>query len=224
MAGFTGVGEAMENVQDAYEGVNWALFDPNIAVMRGRKLGVEAFDAAFALAKGEYPKVVALRQKVYALRDRAQEAEARYRENPLIPASSRELAGDIARVAEHFAVELRSMDRIWDQHREALVRQLAGWRRDINGLLKTVEQQALTVSLLPNPTAEQLYGAVQQKCASLYINIRSQPDLRPQLMNDWQRVTQKSWYEAPDGQAVREKIRELRNLAARTLTMLVMAQ
>jgi len=220
MAGYTGISDSMDDVQNAYDAVNWELFDTDKAEKAARNYGIEAFDAQFVRARAEYPKVTELRTKLYELRDRAQEAEKRFRETLLIPASSRRLAGDIAVVAEHFAVELRSMDILWAHSREALVQQFEDWLKIIGITMKTIEQHALTISLLPNPEAELLRKEAQQKCCSVYIYFRARADLRGQLMDDWKEVAQESWYKVPDGQAVRDKARELQLLVARSLVFL----
>jgi hypothetical protein len=222
MAGPTGVSEAMDDVQAAYNNIDWLLFDDTRARAKGLHSGIEAFDAEYAKARAEYPKVVELRKRVFVVRDRARDAGERFGANRLIPSSSRLVAENVATAAEHFAVELRSMGDVWEHRREELVQQLEEFRRTTGILVRTVEERAQAIALLANPTAEQLYNAVQQKCATIYINVRSAPDLRPQLMDDWKRVSQKEWYAIPNGQPVREKCGELQVLAAHSVLVLAM--
>ena len=220
MAGYTGLSEAMDEVDKVYGRVDWSLFNERKADERGKNLGIEEFDAWFARAKAEYPKVVVLRQEVYQLRDRASETEERFRTSALIPASARRLAGDIKVAAEHFAVSLRSMGDVWEHQRQELVQLLQGWRRRIGELLHNVQQEAVFFAILPDPPAAKLQAAVYQNCRSLSINIRSQADLRPKLYDDWRRVAMENWYTVEDGEPVRQKARELQALCARSLIVL----
>ena len=113
---------------------------------------------------------------------------------------------------------------IWSNYREKLVALLDRWRRDVARFLKDVDQGALNVMKFPIPQSQQLRGSVMQKCSLLSINICAQADLRPLLYDDWFEVAQEKWYDAPDGQTVKNKSNKLRLLAARSLVALTMGE
>ena len=219
MSGYTGISDAMDAVARAYDQIDRSLFNEGTAaglVMNGG--GIEVFDEWFAKAKAEYPKVVELRQKVYQLRDLANQTAERF--TGIFVRGTHTLLGDIAVAAEHFAVALRSMGDVWEHKRQELIRLLDDWRRQIGDILHNIQQEAASFVVAPDPKAAQLKAAFYQKCRTLVINIRSQPDLRPQLYAIWRPVSQDAWYEIENGEPVRQKARELQGLSAQALVVL----
>jgi hypothetical protein len=220
MAGFTGISQSIREVHAAYDLVDWDLFDARNAEGNGWKLGLQEFDSRFAQARANYSTVVALRDKVIQLRSLAGETAGSFRDAALIPASSRRVVEAIQVAADHFAVELRSMDLIWAHHREHLIQVLTEFRRAIGVLMKEVDLQSGFFQVLPDPPAMELQKVALQKCRAITINIRSQEDMRPLLFDDWNRVAQESFYAVQDGEPVRQKARELRALVATSLLIL----
>lgn len=106
MAGETGVGAAMTNVDSAYKAVAWAKFDAKLA-LPGVKL-MSVIEAGEKEASAETGKVNTLRDSVKTLRDLATTTEAKFKKSKTIPASSAKYVGKVSSDADLFWIALKT--------------------------------------------------------------------------------------------------------------------
>ena len=113
-AGKTGIGPAMKAMEAEWKKVDWDDLDPNLVWAKtGMQRTPANFPAAFKVAKTAYGKVTALRSKVKSLADLAEKTEAKFKSSKVIPSSSREHVGKIAKAADQLWIELKSIDQVW---------------------------------------------------------------------------------------------------------------
>ncbi len=109
MAGETGIGAQMKKVDTAYNKIVWAKFDA--AAIGKTATSAQDVDDAVDAAKKHFTAVVEpLRTELRKLGDLATETEKKFAKNKLIPKSSTQHVGTIAKTAKDFAVELKSFD------------------------------------------------------------------------------------------------------------------
>ena len=110
IAGKTGIGAAMKRSKAAYKKVEWEKFDPYMALSKGDRT-VENIDALWDDAKKEYSsKVEPLRKTVRDLRDLATEVGKKWKKKKTIPKKSRKYVKAVAKEADRFFIELKSID------------------------------------------------------------------------------------------------------------------
>jgi len=102
----TGIGDLMGKVATAYGNVDWAKFDPAVAL--AHVAAPTDVDTAKAAAVTEYKtKVEALRKSVVELRDRAKKTADEWKKNKLIPSSSQKAAAAVDAAADGFYIALK---------------------------------------------------------------------------------------------------------------------
>lgn len=120
-AGKTGIGPAMKAVDAEWKKVAWDDLDPDLVWSKtGLQRTPANFPAAFKVAKAAYAKVTAVRSKVKTLADLAEKTEAKFKSSKVIPSSSREHVGKIAKAADQLWIELKSIDQIWVAEEKAV--------------------------------------------------------------------------------------------------------
>jgi hypothetical protein len=120
-AGETGIGKAMKAVEVEWKKVDWEDLDPNAAWNKtGLQRNPVNYAKVFNAAKAEYSKIAAVRSKVKTLADLAEKTEAKFKSSKLIPSSSREHVGKIAKEADRLWIELKSIDQIWTAEEKAV--------------------------------------------------------------------------------------------------------
>ncbi len=105
MAGETGVGAAMKDVDDAYKAVSWVKFDA-IQALPGAKL-ISVVEAGEKDAAKETTKVELLRTAVKDLRDLTAKTEQTFKKSKTIPASSTKYVGKVSADADVFWITLK---------------------------------------------------------------------------------------------------------------------
>jgi hypothetical protein len=223
MAGFTGMSQAMDEVQTAYDGIRWSRLDPSEANRGEAYLSMVQFEMRSVKANLELAKVVGLRQKVDQVCKCARETETRYLANPLIPASARQLASRIAAAAAGFWTELGRLHHAWMDTRHELVKRLQGEYKVLGIALGSIRNEATFFAILPDPAAEKLKSAVMEQSRLMATNIGAHSDLPARLADDWEWVGQDKWYNVPDGAPVRQKAHELQALVDRSLREVALA-
>lgn len=130
MAGETGIGAAMKAVAVEWKKMDWQALDPvdGAWAKSGLKRTPKNYETLFAQAKAEYTKVAGVRTKVKTLADLAEKVEAKFKASKTIPSSSREHVGKIAKEADRFWIELKSIDKEWEAEEKKIV---AKYRKDL---------------------------------------------------------------------------------------------
>jgi hypothetical protein len=176
MAGKTGVSEAMKKMKAAFDAVDWDKFDPDAAMAGGGALDTNKLDVAFGEAKKEHPKVELVRKALYELRDVAQKTSARFKANKLIPAASTQHAANVAKAAEHFAVELKSMDVLFENKKKEILTKIAEYRKLLHTQIANLEKGLQTIK--QNPTKGVWKTAMHQQIRGLNAQISIQADTK----------------------------------------------
>ncbi len=115
MAGETGIGAAMKVLEAEWKKVDWDEMDPVEAFTKAKlKANPTNYAKVFAIAKGQISKVEGVRVKVKALRDLAEKTEKKFKASKLIPSSSTQHVANIKTTADHFWIELKSIDKLWE--------------------------------------------------------------------------------------------------------------
>lgn len=176
IAGKTGVSEAMKKMKAAFDAVDWVKFDPDAALTGGMALDTNKLDVAFGEAKKEYPKVESVRKALYELRDVAQKTSERFKANKLIPWASTQHAANVAKAAEHFAVELKSMDALFETKKKEILARIAEYRKLLQTQIAKLEKGLQTIK--QTPTKQVWKTSMHQQIRGLNAQISIQPDLK----------------------------------------------
>ncbi len=178
MAGETGIGQAMKNLEAEWKKVDWQIMDPDGAFQKsGLKATPDNYKKLFADAKGEYSKVEGVRVKVKALRDLATTVEKKFKSSKLIPSSSTQHVGNIKTTADHFWIELKSIDRIWldrekainEQHRKNL--DFAAKNMKTNLKSATAKADVFVDTVKKSPTVAIFNKGIQQAARDITQNL-----------------------------------------------------
>ncbi len=223
MAGETGVGAAMKDVDDAYKAVTWTKFDA-LAAMPGVKL-ISVVEAGEKDATKETVKVELLRTAVKELRDLAAKTEQTFKKSKTIPASSAKYVGKVSADADLFWITLKLNSSYFteahktftDLKADLLRRQQAG-----AAVLRT-QIVALThfgKELLANPTKELYLGSAtkgfHQSIRGLSAGLAVQTDVGLVSFRDKWRVFAQDGFKPTDDTQVKAKVitvlKELANL------------
>jgi hypothetical protein len=115
MAGYTGLGEALDGLEKIYKKIDWDVFDLEKQFPRGdknftlKKLEAAVLEAVKEAKSGDCAK---LRTEAFSVRDLATKTEKEYKANKLIPKSTTALCASIAKSADFLGVAVNSNSMI----------------------------------------------------------------------------------------------------------------
>lgn len=220
IAGETGVGAAMTDVDNAYKAVAWAKFDA-MQALPGAKL-VSVVEAGEKDATAETGKVNTLRDSVKALRDLTAKTEATFKKSKTIPASPTKYVGKVSSDADAFWITLKlnssyfidSLKSFTDLKATLLERQRVGAAK-LKPYIKTITDfgkevlAAPTVATYIGDAAKGFHQAIHGLSAALAV--QTDPKLVSFLVK-WKPFAQDGFKPADDTQVKAKVVTVLKEL------------
>jgi hypothetical protein len=186
MAGETGVGAALKKLTDLYNAIDWAQLE---AGGYGKLHNNEEVDAALVKAKAYYAsKVEPVRTQLRAVEKLGNDTAAKFKANKLIPGASTKHVQNLATEADHFAVELKSLDtefKTFEAAKQKLAEQI---KLQINMMKPSLAKLAEGIKkTLANPTKEEWGNSMAQQCRSVCNGLKVVPEWNAQFWKTWEK-------------------------------------
>lgn len=169
MHGKTGIGDALDDLKKAYDAVDWDALNMFEKRMDWRTVTKKAWDKAFDDAKSEMTgNLTSLSKELYKVRDKCQDAAAKFKKSKTIPKSSTKHVTEMATTADHLGVATNKnsmspiLRNMYDEYLEHIDKYFL--KVFVDGLGKVLNKHKGTVAQVKNdPTAENFANLGCQK-------------------------------------------------------------
>jgi len=206
LAGETGIGDAMDDAEKAFDKIDWKKFDAREILPQDRDISNLK---ALKSAAGDYYKstVEPVRVKVKKIKDLAEKTAAEWKKKTLIPSSARKAAEAVASEADKFWLTLKGNSSTFDEYMKTFDTMIAVKEKNaideakkLDVTIANLETALKDFAKAPTKAAWSTGNtSSHQRCRSMCNSIRNIPALKDEYWSTWQKFGDEYHRDAPDG-------------------------